>query len=141
MRSSARRSATAITAALVLAMAPLAGVAQDTEAPVETVETPDTRVSLRLHSFLSDDEVMLLRQIAASAEARQTLLGESGGHSAIAAAPEEGFFVDGMPAPSAAALSQLPDAETARRDALATCDAARSTSAACVIILEAAPAG
>lgn len=98
------------------------------------------RITLHLHPFLRADEVELLRQIGASADAALALLGGAGGHGAIAVAPAEGFMRDGQPGASATALGQLPDAAAARSAVLDACNAVRRGGAACVVVMEAAPA-
>ncbi|WP_162300767.1 hypothetical protein [Alkalilacustris brevis] len=100
-------------------------------------------VTLHLHGFLTQEELLILRQIAASPEARLALLGETeDGHAAIALAPDEGFIRDGAPANSAAALSGLPDAAAAQAAAMAACEGARAGGGAdCVVVLEVAPGG
>lgn len=124
-----------LSAAAVFAAHPGAKAQQQPE----VIEGADATVTLYPYSFLADDELEILRQIAQSAPAREALLGDGDGYAAIAAAPLEGFFRDGAPVESAVALSQLLDAETAREEALAACDAARSTDEPCVVLMEVAP--
>lgn len=126
----------------VIALAFGVSAAQAQDAPQgEVIAGGGAVVTLHLHGFLSSEEVTVLRHIAASPEARQALLGDTAdGHAAIAVAPEEGFIRDGVPVGSASALSELPDAQSAREAALEACDAARAAGGAeCVVVFEVAP--
>ncbi|MCC5986980.1 MAG: hypothetical protein JJT95_04810 [Pararhodobacter sp.] len=116
----------------------LAGVASAQE-PVESeaLSAGSIAVTLHLYPFLTAEELHALRQIGSHEEAMRTFLGGTDGFAAIAVSPDEGFFRSGMPVESAVALSQLPDAETARRNAIAACDEAAGNG--CVVVLEAAP--
>jgi len=107
--------------------------------PTEVTRTASASITLHLHPFLGEEDLMILRQIAASPDALEALLGAAGGFAAIAVAPAEGFIANGMPSESAVALAQLPDAGTARNEATAACDAIRSDPQPCVIVLEVAP--
>lgn len=118
----------------------LAGASLAQATPQEVAVVDGLEVTLHLHDFLQPEEVQILRQIAASAEAVLALLGGAGGHGAIAVAPVEGFLRDGQPGASATALGQLSDADTARSAALESCNAARRGGAACVVVMEAGPA-
>lgn len=133
-----RQSASVFLGAATLAVGCLASAALAQQEP-EVIEGAQATVTLYPFSFLREDELTILRQIAQSAPAREALLGEGGGYAAVAVAPLEGFFRDGAPVESAVALTQLPDAESAREDALASCDAARSTEEPCVVLMEVAP--
>ena len=103
----------------------------------ETLRAGNFAVTIHLHSFLTSEERDALRQIGSSEDAMLTFIGGSDGHAAIAAAPGKGFFRDGMPVPSAVAMSQLPDAASARRTAIEACKNAAGEN--CVVLLEAAP--
>lgn len=116
----------------------LAGIASAQEpAESETLSAGNIAVTLYLYPFLSAEELQALRQIGSHEEAMRTFLGGTDGFAAIAVSPEEGFFRGGMPVESAVALSQLPDAETARENAIAACE--EGAGAPCVVVLEAAP--
>ena len=120
------------------------GLAAALSGPAAVAQTRDFRhadadVSLHLHDFLSAEDRALLETVASSPEGLAVLLGEGGGHAAIALAPDEGMVRDGVPSASASAVAQLADAETARTQALRMCNAARSGGADCVVVLEVAP--
>lgn len=117
----------------------LSGPALAQSVATEVNELGASRVTLHLHSFLQQDELQTLRVVATHEEALKLFVPGKKGHAAIAAAPREGFIRNGVPVASAVALSELPDAETARRDVLAACDAARKGGSGCVVILEVAP--
>ena len=106
--------------------------------PVEVSRLGEAEVTLHLHPGLSPEDRDLLQVIAGSAEALAAMLGE-GGHAALALAPAEGMMRDGVPAASATAIGQLPDAAAARDAALQGCAAARTRGPDCVVVLEVAP--
>ncbi len=111
------------------------------EVPVEVGTLGASEVALHIHPFLSDEELTALRLVATNEQALALFVPDaSKGHSAMAASPDDGVFRDGKPVASAMALAGLPDAATARTNALAACDKARSGKAACVVVLEVAPA-
>lgn len=120
-----------------LALAPLAAVAQTV--PTEVQRLGSAQVTLHLHPFLTPEELATLRIVATNEQALALFITRPGRHSAIAVAPGEGFIRNGQPLPSAAALSDLRDAETARKDAVTTCNAARTKGPDCVVVLEVAP--
>lgn len=106
----------------------------------QVIRHDGAEVTLHLPGFLSEEERSTLQMIAASPEALAAMLGAAGsGHAAIAVAPEEGLIRDGVPSASATAIGELPDAATARAEALRLCDAARATATGCVLVLEVAP--
>ena len=117
-----------------------AALAQST-VPSEVSRIGDVQIIRYLHGFLSDEERTLLMVIATNADALETMMGGAGasGHAAMAVAPGEGLVQGGMPSASAHAIAQLPDADTARAEALAGCEAARQRGPACVVVLEVAP--
>ncbi len=132
-----------LAATMILAAAP-AGPGWATGAlaqsvPTEVTRTAGAEITVHLHPFLTDEDRATLQVIAATPAALEALLGESGGHAAIALAPEEGLMRDGVPADSAIAVGQLRDAAAARREALEGCDAVRRSNSACVIVLEVTP--
>lgn len=134
-RRAARRAGPVLLAMLA------AGAALAQAVPTQVQRTGGVEVTLHLHGFLSAEERQFLELVAASPEALEVMLGGAGaaGHAAMAAAPGEGLLQGGMPAPSAHAVAQLPDAAAARAEALRGCEAARGSGPACVVVLEAAP--
>lgn len=108
-------------------------------AQVQQFRHDGAEVTLHLHDFLSAEDRALLEVVASTPEGLAVLLGDGGGHAAIALAPAEGMMRDGRPSASASAVGQLPDAAAARTRALDSCNAQRSGGAACVVVLEVAP--
>ena len=123
-----------------LGVAVLAGplVAQEVETEVKRLG--NQQVTLHLHPFLTDEELTTLRLVATNEQALSLFVTRPGRHSAVAVAPAEGFIRAGQPVASATALSDLPNAQTARADAMATCTAAKAKGPDCVVVLEVAPA-
>ncbi len=126
-----------IAAAMV--MVAWAALAEDVVVPVETSTTEKAQITLKLFPFLTPEETQLLRIMATNEQALAVLVPEGGGFGAIAMAPKEGFVRDGAPVPSAIAVAQFPDAESASADALAKCEAAKKRGPDCVVVLEVAP--
>jgi len=118
------------------------GAAQAQSVATEVHRLGGSEIVVHLHGFLSAEERQFLQLLATLPEALELMLGGpgGGGHAAMAVAPGEGLLRDAMPAPSAHAVAQLPDAAAARAAARAGCDAARAGGAACVVVLEIAPA-
>lgn len=108
--------------------------------PVEVTTLGTSQVTLHLHSFLAQDELTVLRLVAQDANALALFVPAGEGFAAMAASPDDGFIRDGVPVSSAVALSGIADGATAQADALAACEAARKGAAACVLVLEIAPA-
>ena len=71
------------------------------------------------------EELATLRVVGSNEEALKLFVVSDKGHAAIAVSPDEGFIRDSAPVPSAIAVADLPDAETATAEALKACDAAR----------------
>jgi hypothetical protein len=113
--------------------------AQD-PAPTEVTVLGASTITLTLWDFLREDEVAVLRLVATDANALALFVTDAAGYAALAANPDDGFIRDGVPVPSAIALSGLPDAETARANAMTECAAKRTGTADCVVVLEVAPA-
>lgn len=109
------------------------------EVPVEVKSLGNQQVTLHLHDFLTPEENATLQLVATNDEALKLFVTRPGRHAAMAVAPGDGFIRNGQPVASAIALSDLKDAETARRDVLAACNAARSQGPDCVIVMEVAP--
>ncbi len=138
--SQADRDMKLMLGAGVLAFSAVLALAKDA-VPTE-VSTPGTAtITLHLHGFLSAEELQLLRLVAANTDALLVFVPGSDGYAGLAVSPDDGFIRDGVPVASAVAISGLPDAETAQRQALAACDAARGGTAPCVIVLQISPAG
>lgn len=115
-----------------------AAAAQDV--PVETATLGKAAITLHIHPFLKEDELATLRLVATNEQALALFVPSQKGFSAMALSPDDGLIRDGQPVPSAIALADLPDAETARLRAAEACDKARSGKAPCVVVLEVAPA-
>lgn len=127
-------------ATAVLALGVIASPLLAQEVPAEVQELGKQQVTVHVHPFLSGEELSALRLVATNEQALALFVTRPGRFTAIAVAPGEGFIRDGQPVPSATALSDLPDAETARADATAACNAARTKGPDCVVVLEVAPA-
>lgn len=109
------------------------------EVATESSQIGDFAITLHLHEFLTADDLATLRIVATDKNALALFVPEGGGFAALAASPEDGFTKDGMPATSATALSGLPDAANAAAEAITACQAASTSKAPCVILLEVAP--
>jgi hypothetical protein len=114
-------------------------LAQDV--PVETAKLGGSTIALHVQPFLSAEELAMLRLVMSNEQALALFVPSSAGHAALAVSPDDGFVRNGQPVASARALADLPDAKAAAKAALEACDAARTGSTACVIVLEIAPAG
>ena len=125
--------------AAAVVMVATGAAAQDGVA-TEVTTLGASQVTLHLHDFLGEDELKVLRLVAKDANALALFVPAGEGFAAMAASPDDGFIRDGAPVSSAVALSGLADAATAQTDALAACEAARKGAAACVLVLEIAPA-
>lgn len=109
------------------------------EVALDVKSLGNQQVTLHLHEFLTPEENATLQMVATNDEALKLFVTRPGRHAAMAVSPGEGFIRDGKPVASAIALSDLADAETARRDVLAACDAARAKGPDCVVVMEVAP--
>ncbi len=127
-------------AATVLGMAALAAPLAAEQVTPEVTRLGNQQVTLHPHAFLTEEELTTLRVVTTNEQALALFVARPGRHSAIAVAPGEGFIRGGQPVASATALSDLPNAETARADAVATCNAAKTKGPDCVVVLEVAPA-
>ena len=111
---------------------------------VEEAVLGSSIVRLHLHPFLMPEEVSVLRLVLTNEQALAIFVpdaaGSEGRHAALAAAPGEGVVREGKPVASAIALAGFADAAAADQAARAACDAARGEGAACVTVLEVAPA-
>lgn len=141
MTGTGRRAAAAVLAMVVGAGAAAPGL-QAQAVPSEVHRLGGAEITLHLHGFLDAESRQFLQIIATVPEALEVMMGGAGeaGHAAMAAAPGEGVLQGGVPPESLHAVAQLPDAASARAEALAGCDAARQGGAACVVVLEVAPA-
>ena len=117
----------------------LAGAALAQEVPTEVATLKGQTITLHAHPFLTADDLTTLRLVMTNKQALQLFVTSSGGYSAIAVAPDEGFIRDGGLAKSAIAIGDLPSAEAAAQAALAGCDAARQGGEPCVVVLEVGP--
>ena len=108
--------------------------------PTEVTTLGTATVTLHLHGFLTAEELTVLRLVAKDTNALALFVPTGAGFAAMAACPDDGFIRGSAPVPGAVALSGQQDAETARTDALAACERAKQGQAACVIVLEVAPA-
>ena len=121
----------------------LAGAVQAGVVPSETARLGEAEITLNLYDFLTEEELATLRLVMTNQQALEIFLppgqGGSGGHAALALSPDEGFIRDGQPVKSAVAMAGLPDARTARTEALKACEAARKGAAQCVVALTIAP--
>lgn len=123
-----------------LAVLGLVGPVSAQDVPVEVKTLGKQQITLHLHDFLTEEERATLQVVASNEEALALFVTRPGRHAAIAVSPREGFIRNGQPVASAVALSDLRDAETARKDAIADCGAAKKSGPDCVIVLEVAPA-
>lgn len=124
-----------------LCLASTGAVNAEEAVKTETATLGTSAITLHLHPFLTEEELTVLRLVLVNEDALKMFVVSNSGHAALAVAPDEGFVRDGALVPSAKALADLPDPETARTDALKACDEARKGDAACVVVLEIAPAG
>lgn len=124
--------------ALFLAALAKPGAAQ-TPPEAEVFDLDRSRIIVYPHEFLDDSELAILRSVGQDRNVLAFFMGSQAGHGAIAVAPDQGFIRDGMPAPGATALAQLPDPATARHAALDLCAAERDNDAPCVVVLEVIP--
>lgn len=110
--------------------------------PVEEAKLGKSLVTFTRHPFLTDEEVATLQLVMSNRQALSVFVpGKPDAFSALAVSPDEGFIREGQPVASAVAVADLPDAETARANAVAACDAARDEKhAPCVVVLEVGPA-
>lgn len=118
----------------------LAGGAIAQDIPTEVARLNGQAITLHVHPFLTPEELTTLRFVLTNKQALQIFVTSSGGHSAIAVAPDEGFIRDGGLVPSAIAIGDLPSADAAAAAAMTTCDETRDGGAACVVVLEVGPA-
>lgn len=126
-------------ALIVAAVTGFSGAAMAQSVASEVNELGNSRITVHLHPFLKKDELATLRVVASHEEALKLFITGKKGHAAIAASPREGFMRNGVPVSSAVAISNLPNAETARNDVINACNAARKGGPECVVILEVAP--
>lgn len=118
----------------------LAGAVEAGTVPTETARLGKAEITLSLHDFLTQEELATLRLVMTNQQALEIFLpAGQGGHAALAVSPDEGFIREGKPVKSAVAMAGLPDAETARTEALKACEAARTGVAQCVVALTVTP--
>ena len=116
------------------------GAAAAQDASVEVSKLAGQQITLHVYPFLSESDVKTLRLVATNKQALKLFI-TSKGFSALAVAPDEGFAPGGSPAPSAVAIGDFADAETAATEAVKGCDAKRKGEEPCVVVLEVGPAG
>ena len=109
------------------------------EVATEVTSLSGSQVTLYLHPFLAAEELATLRLVATNEQALSLFVTSREGHAALAISESDGFIRDGQPAKSAIALADFASAEAARAAALAGCDAARTGTAGCVVVLEVGP--
>lgn len=129
--------------AILVMGALVAGItaAQAQEVPVETGALAGSAITLHVQPFLTPEELTTLRLVMTNEQALAIFVPDAAkGFAAMAAAPDEGFIREGKPVASAVAIAGLASAEEARDAALKGCEAARKEGAACVTVLEIAPA-
>ena len=141
MTATGRRVA-AVALAMVVGGGAAAPSVQAQAVPSEVRQLGEVEITLHLHGFLDAEARQFLEIIATVPEALEVMTGgaDASGHAAMAAAPDEGVLQGGVPPESLHAVAQLPDADSARAEALAGCDGVRQGGAACVVVLEVAPA-
>ncbi len=108
--------------------------------PVERAVLGTSAITLHQHPFLTEEEVMTLRFVLSNQQALELFVPRKGGFAALAVSPDDGFIRTGTPVKSAVAVGDLPDAAAARAAASKACEAAKTGSQPCVIVLEIAPA-
>lgn len=128
------------------ALAALAGMAL-AQGKTEEAVLNGARITLHMQDFLTPEEQATLRLVLTNEQALALFvpgaLNGAGvkGHAALAMSPDEGFIRAGKPVASAVALAELPDAGAAASAVTEACDTAKAQeSAACVVVLEIAPA-
>jgi hypothetical protein len=109
------------------------------EVPVETAKLKGQAITLHVHPFLTEYDMLALRLVMTNEQALDPFTA-SNGFAAVAAAPNEGFIVDGQYARSVAMGMGLASAEEASVEALRGCDEKRQGGAPCVVVLEVGPA-
>lgn len=124
----------------MVAVLAMVGSAQAQDVPVEVTKLAGQQITLHAYPFLNETDLKTLRLVASNKQALQLFITSKKGYAAIAVAPNEGFLPGGAPAPSAVALSDLPDAETASTEARKGCDDKRKGGEPCVVVLEVGPA-
>lgn len=124
-----------------LGMAMMAGAARAEDVPAEVSTLDGAQITLHVYPFLKDQELQTLRLVATNSQALAVFVpGDKSHYSALALAPADGFLKDGAPTETASAQSDLPDANTAAKAALDSCDAKRGKAGKpCVLVLEIGP--
>lgn len=133
----------AVAAGTVLAASgtvAMVSVAFAQDVPVETTTLGVSSVTLHLHPFLTEAELATLRLVMTDEQALGLFAPGTLGFAALAVSPDDGFIRDGAPMGSAVAVADLSDAVSARAAAMQGCEAAKQGEAACVVVLDIAPA-
>lgn len=119
----------------------MAMAAQAQEVQVETGALGGSAIKLHVQPFLTPEELTTLRLVMTNEQALAIFVPDAAkGFASMAAAPDEGFIREGKPVASAVAIAGLASAAEAQDAALKGCEAARKGGAACVTVLEIAPA-
>lgn len=123
----------------ILGLILIAGQVAAADVPVETATLGKANVTLHVHPFLTDEELVALRLVLTNEDALALFFPGKGGHAALAVSPDDGFIRDGSLVKSAVALAEMADAIAAADGAMAACEAAKAGKAACVVVLNVAP--
>ncbi len=127
----------------VLAGSLAAGAVHAGDVPVEVGKLAGSQVTLHVYPFLKPEDLRTLRLVATNRDALSVFLPskDKTRFAALALAPDDGFLIDGAPAPTAVALGDFPDAAAAIKATTGACDAARAKGTKpCVAVLEVGPA-
>jgi hypothetical protein len=124
----------------VMALVAGVGVSVGVGVATEVATLKGKKITLHIHPFLNEMDLTTLRLVKTNKDALKLFVTSSGGYAAMAAAPSEGFIVNGTFAPSVLAIGELPDAATAQAAALEGCEARRKGGKPCVVVLEVGPA-
>ena len=111
-------------------------------APAQNVESytlDGMEVTLRLHDFLTQEDIAMLRLVGQRRDALELFVPQQEGHAAMALAPQDGLLREGLMSESAVAIGDMPSLDAARTAAKERCNAARSAGPECVIALEIKP--
>jgi hypothetical protein len=131
-------STSAVGMASAVVLAGLSGAAL-AEVPKEVSSIDGAKVTFYVQPFLDEAELFTLRLVATQSQALKYFVPIGKGYAAIALSPDDGFIKAGVPAPSASAAFEEPDAATASLKALEMCNAARKGPSDCVIVMEISP--
>jgi hypothetical protein len=125
---------------MLAALIVVASAAGAKDVPVERGVLGKSAITLHLHPFLTEEELVTLRLVMSNEQALSVFLPGKSGFAALAVSPDDGFIRAGAPMGSAIAVGDMPDAGAARAASLKGCEAAKQGAAACVTVLEISPA-